>query len=66
MKYVPDQPQQGLMYHRLNTIIAAHYSGLGPQNVAQRPYNLMVGTAFQKPLSGSSTTVPTVESHRYR
>lgn len=60
MTYVPGAPIQGAMYHRLTGLIAANYSGMGPQNVASSPYNKMVGLPFQKPLSGSSATISTV------
>jgi len=66
MKYTPDMPVQGAMYHRLTSMIAANYSGLGPNNVATAQYAPMVGRSFQKPLSGSSTTLPMVQRHPYR
>lgn len=64
--FVRAQPQQGALYHRLQTVIAANHSGLGPQNVASAMYGPMTGRAFQKPLSGSTTTAATVQDHPYR
>jgi hypothetical protein len=63
---VRDQPQQGQLYQRLNALIALTHSGLGPQNVASSMYAPMVGQAFQKPLSGSTTGAATVPGHIYR
>lgn len=62
---VQSTPTQGALYHRLTTLIAANYSGLGPQNVETSSYAPMVGRSFQKPLSGSAAP-PTVPSHLYR
>ena len=59
-QYVRDVPIQGALYHRLATMVASNYSGLGPNNVAQHVYAPMIGTAFQKPLSGSTTGITTV------
>lgn len=66
MQYVSGTPVQGVLFHRLTSQIAASYSGLGPNNIATRPYDLMVGKTFQKPLSGSTTAPATVENHSYR
>ena len=66
MRYVTGTPIQGAMYHQLVGQVAANHTGLGPQNVASRPYNLMIGHSFQKPLSGSTTSTSTVEGHPYR
>jgi hypothetical protein len=65
-KWINTQPTQGAMYHRLTALIAANYSGLGPQNVGSAVYSPMVGRAFQKPLSGSTTAPTTVTGHPYR
>jgi hypothetical protein len=65
-QFVPATPTQGALYHRLTTVIAASHSGLGPQNVSSASYAPMTGRAFQKPLSGSTTAVPTVPGHLYR
>jgi hypothetical protein len=58
MTYIPSEPQSGAMYHRLTTLIAANYSGLGPNNVSSNPYRSMVGQPFQKPLSASGAVPP--------
>lgn len=65
-RFIPSQPVQGAMYHRLTALIAANYAGMGPQNVASAQYAPMVGRSFQKPLSGSTTTPSTVGAHPYR
>jgi hypothetical protein len=66
MQYVPNPPTQGALYHRLTTLIASNYSGLGPQNVANTPYNKMTGLAFQKPLSGATPQSTTVVGNIHR
>lgn len=63
---VPGTPTQGALYHRLTTLIAANYSGLGPQNVQTATYAPMVGRSFQKPLSGSVSMPTTVPSNKFR
>ena len=60
MTFVPDQPVQGKLFHRLQVAIAANYSGLGPNNVAQNPYRGMTGQAFQKPIRGATAQAPIV------
>jgi len=60
MTYVPTSPLQGAEYYRLQSLIASNYSGLGPNNVAQNPYRIMTGMAFQKPVSGSTAQAPVV------
>jgi hypothetical protein len=57
MKYIQGVPQSGLMYQHLQTLIAANYAGLGPNNVSRNPYKGLTGVQFQKPLSGSTTQV---------
>jgi len=66
MQYVPGTPTQGALYHLLNAKIASQYSGLGPNNVGTMRYSPMIGQSFQKPLSGSTTAVPTISNHAYR
>lgn len=53
------QPLQGALYQRLQYLIAANYSGLGPQNVGQHIYTPMIGRTFQKPISGAGAAVTT-------
>lgn len=65
MQYVSSQPQQGVLYQRLQAIIASGYSGLGPQNVGQHVYSPMIGQAFQKPTSGTAAPA-TVSVQKYR
>lgn len=64
--YVRDMPVQGALYQRLNTLITANYSGLGPQNVETATYAPMTGKAFQKPASGATSRTSTVAGHPYR
>lgn len=59
-RYVQSTPTQGALYHRLTTLIAANYSGLGPQNVETSTYAPMTGKSFQKPLSGATSNISTV------
>jgi hypothetical protein len=66
MTFVPDQPVQGALYQRLQTIVAGKYAGLGPQNVSSLSYRPMIGRTFQKPVSGSTTAPTTVPGHKYR
>jgi hypothetical protein len=66
MKYVPGTPVQGALYHRLNALIAANHSGLGPNNVNTASYAPMVGQAFQKPLSASTVQASTVPGYAHR
>jgi hypothetical protein len=61
-QYVQGQPQSGALYQRLQMLIAANYSGLGPNNVGSNPYSGMTGQAFQKPLSRSSTQFPPIHT----
>ena len=65
-QYVPGTPTQGALYHLLTAQIAANYSGMGPNNVGTRRFTPMIGQSFQKPLSGSTTAVPSPMHPQYR
>lgn len=65
-QFVPSSPIQGALYHRLTALIAAGYSGLGPQNVETARYAPMIGLSFQKPLSGATPQTTTVAGNPYR
>jgi len=60
-------PLQGALYHQLAARIAQQHSGLaGPQNVETSTYAPMVGQAFQKPASGSTTLTTIASMHPYK